>query len=72
MAPEAAFWGGQYSDSGKRGCFKAWDPPRRFIEAAPVFQAILTVSEVTSGAALIGVVDLEAAPEVTKTDRFYN
>ena len=34
--------------------------------------SILAVSEVTSGAASVGVTDLEAVPEVTKTDRFYN
>ena len=45
-------------------------PPRRFIEEAPVLQAILTVSKVTSGAVLTGVVDLEAAPEVTQTKPF--
>ena len=32
----------------------------------------MTVSEVTSGAALTGVANLEAAPEVAKTNRFYN
>ena len=50
--------------------FKAWDPLRRFIEAAPVLQAILTVFEVTSGAASTGVADLKAAPEVTQTKPF--
>ena len=38
-----------------------------FIEATPVLQAILTVSEVTSDAASTGVADLEATPEVTQT-----
>ena len=47
--------------------FKAEDLLRRFVEAAPVLQAILTVSEVTSGAASTGVADLEAVPEVTQT-----
>ena len=50
--------------------FKAGDLLRCFIEAAPVLQAILTVSEVTSGAASTGVADLEAAPEVTETKPF--
>ena len=50
--------------------FKAGDLLRCFIEAAPVLQAILTVSEVTSGAALTGIADLEAAPEVTQTKPF--
>ena len=40
---------------------------RRFIEAAPVLQAIFIVSEVTSDAASTGVADLEAAPEMTNT-----
>ena len=40
---------------------------RPFIEAAPVYQAILSVSEVTSGKASTGVADLETAPEVTQT-----
>jgi hypothetical protein len=31
----------------------------------------LLLRETTSGAASTGVADLEAAPEVTKTDRFY-
>ena len=47
--------------------FKAGDLLRCFIEAAPVLQAILIVSEVTSGAALTGVADLKAVPEVTQT-----
>ena len=38
----------------------------------PVLQALLTVSEVTSGAASTSIADLEAALEVAKTDRFYN
>ena len=32
----------------------------------------MTVSEATSGAALSGVSVLKAAPEVAKTNRFYN
>ena len=32
----------------------------------------MTVSEATSGAASTGVAVLEAAPEVAKTNRFYN
>ena len=55
-----------------RMVFKAGDLLRRFIEAAPVLQAIFIVSEVTSDAASTGVADLEAAPEVTQTDGFYN
>jgi hypothetical protein len=43
------------------------DPPCRFHQAAPDRQAILTVSEVTSGAASTGVADLKAAPEMTNT-----
>ena len=54
-----------------RMVFKAGDLLRRFIEAAPVLQAIFIVSEVTSGAASTGVADLEAAPEVTQTKPFY-
>ena len=46
--------------------FKAGDLLRRFIEAAPVFRAIFTISEVTSGAASTGVANLEAVPEVSK------
>ena len=49
---------------------KAGDLLRCFIEAVPVLQAILIVSEVTSGAALTGVADLEAAPEVTQMKPF--
>ena len=45
-------------------------PPRCFVEVAPVLQAILTVSEVTSGAASTGVADLEATPEVTQMKPF--
>ena len=37
-----------------------------------VLPAILIVLEVTSGTALTGAADLNAAPEVAKTDRFYN
>ena len=48
-----------------RMLFKAWDPLRHFVETAPVLQAILTVSKVTSGAASTGVADLESAPEVS-------
>ena len=55
----------------KEDVLKAGDPPRRFIEVALILQAILTVSEVTSDAASTGYADLEAAPEVTTTDRFY-
>ena len=47
--------------------FKALDPQRLFIEAAPVLQAIFAVSEVTSGAALTGVADLEGTPEMSNT-----
>ena len=54
-----------------RMVFKAGDLLRRFIEAAPVLQAIFVVSEVTSDAASTGVADLEAAPEVTQTKPFY-
>ena len=50
--------------------FKAEDLLRRFIEAAPVLQAILIISEVTSGAALTGVANLKAALEVTQTKPF--
>ena len=50
--------------------FKAGELPRRLIEAVSVIQAILTVSEVTSGSVLSGVANLEAAPEVTKTKPF--
>ena len=42
-------------------------PPRQFNEAAPDRQVILAVCEATSGAALSGVADLEAAPEVAQT-----
>ena len=49
---------------------KAGDLLRCFIETSPVLQAILTVSEVTSGAASTSVADLEAAPEVTQTRPF--
>ena len=45
-------------------------PQYCFIEAALVLQAILTVYEVTSGAASTGVADLETAPEVTHTKPF--
>ena len=48
----------------------AQDLPCRSWSAVPVLLAILAVSEVTSGAALTSVADLEAAPEVTKTDWF--
>ena len=54
-----------------RMVLKAGDLLRRFIEAAPVLQAIFIVSEVTSDAASTGVADLEAAPEVTQTKPFY-
>ena len=47
--------------------FKAGDLLRRFIEVVPILQAILIVSEVTSGAASTDVANLEAAPEVTQT-----
>ena len=49
---------------------KAGDLLRRFIEAAPVLQAILTLCKVTSVAALTGIADLEAVPEVTQTKLF--
>ena len=55
-----------------RSFFKARDPPRCFIEAAPVLQVILAVRGATSGAALTGVAVLEAAPEVAKTNGLYN
>ena len=55
-----------------RAVSNAQDLPRQSRSAAPVPPAILAVSEVTSGAASTGVADLEAAPQVTKTDRFYN
>ena len=69
------------SQSGilRRRMFHSWqmsmflnpeDPPRRFHQAAPDRQAILTVAKVTSGAASTGVADLEAAPEVTQTKPF--
>ena len=45
--------------------YKAGDPPRSFVEAELIIQAILTVSEVTSGAASTGVADLEAALEMS-------
>ena len=50
--------------------FLAGDLPRCFIEEVSVLQAILTVSEVTTGAALTGVTNLKAAPEVTQTKPF--
>ena len=46
------------------------DPPRRARSAALVLQAILAVSEVTSGAASTGVANFEAVPEVTHTKPF--
>ena len=38
------------------------DLPQQTRSAAPDLQAIITVSKVTSGAALTGVADLKAAP----------
>ena len=41
-------------------------PPHSFLQEAPDRQIILIVSEATSGAALAGVTDLEAIPEVAQ------
>ena len=49
---------------------KAQEHPRRFRQAAPESEVILLLRETTSGAASTGVADLEAAPEVAKTDGF--
>ena len=43
----------------------AQDLPRQSRSAAPVLLAILVVGMVTSGAALTGIADLEAAPEMS-------
>ena len=62
IAAEAAFWGKKCFVSRKRGRFRILktpcvDPGKR---------------QATSGAASTGVVNLEAFPEVAKTNRFYN
>ena len=51
--------------------WKTQDPPRRFHEATPGRQIILTVCEATSGATSASVADLKAAPEVDKTKSIY-
>ena len=48
------------------------DHPRQLYIAAMVPHIVLAVGMDTSGAVLASVVNLEAAPEVAKSNRFYN
>jgi hypothetical protein len=52
--------------------WEALDQPRQMRKATPVMQIILAFGMATSSAASTGVADLEAAPEVAKTNRFHN